>query len=117
MSDFLRWFHSREREKGEKKQQPPLEGDLVRERIRFYGRVQGVGFRYRAVYAARDLDCTGWVENELDGTVTMEVQGREEAIEKLLLFLSDGSWIEITDMEREEIPVDPKERDFRVRGY
>ena len=63
MSDFLRWFHSREREKGEKKQQPPLEGDLVRERIRFYGRVQGVGFRYRAVYAARDLDCTGWVEN------------------------------------------------------
>ena len=42
---------------------------------------------------------------------------REEAIEKLLLSLSDGSWIEITDMEREEIPVDPKERDFRVRGY
>ena len=44
-------------------------------------------------------------------------RGGEEAIEKLLLSLSDGSWIEITDMEREEIPVDPKERDFRVRGY
>lgn len=114
MSDFLRWFHGGERGRQD---QPQQAGDLVRERIRFYGRVQGVGFRYRAVYAARDHACTGWVENELDGTVSCEVQGREEDIEKFLLALSDGSWIEITDMERERIPVEEKEKDFRVRGY
>lgn len=35
----------------------------------FTGSVQGVGFRYRAQYAAQLLDLTGWVENNWDGTV------------------------------------------------
>lgn len=47
----------------------------VRKHITFYGRVQGVGFRYTAKYLAQSMDLTGWVENEWDGTVTMEVQG------------------------------------------
>ena len=41
----------------------------------FTGSVQGVGFRYRAQYAAQLLDLTGWVENEDDGSVTLEVTG------------------------------------------
>ncbi|MFR8717144.1 MAG: acylphosphatase [Faecalibacterium prausnitzii] len=32
------------------------------------GQVQGVGFRYRARYAAQSLDLTGWVQNEDDGS-------------------------------------------------
>ena len=51
----------------------------VRKHIVFYGRVQGVGFRYTAKYLARSLELTGWVKNDWDGTVTMEVQGREFA--------------------------------------
>ena len=34
-----------------------------------------MGFRYRARYAAQTLDLTGWVQNEDDGSVTLEVQG------------------------------------------
>lgn len=122
MSDFFRWFHSGSRdsdadENKKKKPAPVVDGNTVREHIVFFGRVQGVGFRYRAVYTAQDLDLTGWVENEPDGTVTMEVQGRQEAIGQLLRSLSDGNWIEITDMERKEIPVVPGENRFRVRGY
>lgn len=49
----------------------------VRKHIVFYGRVQGVGFRYTAKYLANSLNLVGWVQNEWDGTVTMEVQGRE----------------------------------------
>lgn len=41
----------------------------------FTGSVQGVGFRYRAQYAAQLLDLTGWVENNWDGTVDLEAQG------------------------------------------
>ena len=37
----------------------------------FTGSVQGVGFRYRAQYAAQLLDLTGWVENNWDGTVAV----------------------------------------------
>ena len=49
----------------------------IRQRIVFHGRVQGVGFRYTAKYLAQSLGLTGWVENEFDGTVVMEIQGRE----------------------------------------
>ena len=49
----------------------------VRKHMIFHGRVQGVGFRYTAKYLARSMNLTGWVKNEYDGTVVMEVQGRE----------------------------------------
>lgn len=48
----------------------------VRKHMIFHGRVQGVGFRYTAKYLARSMNLTGWVKNEYDGTVVMEVQGK-----------------------------------------
>ncbi len=39
------------------------------------GRVQGVGFRYFALYKAEALEITGWVKNTPDGKVEMEVSG------------------------------------------
>ena len=51
----------------------------------FYGSVQGVGFRYQAYYMARKLGLSGWVKNLYDGTVEMEVQGKEELIDALIL--------------------------------
>lgn len=62
----------------------------VRKHIVFQGRVQGVGFRYTAKYMAQSLGLVGWVQNEWDGTVTMEVQGRENLINKLLVGLNHG---------------------------
>ena len=35
---------------------------MVRKHIFFSGWVQGVGFRYRALYAARAMGLTGWVQ-------------------------------------------------------
>ena len=67
----------------------------VRKHIVFYGRVQGVGFRYTAKYLAQSLELTGWVRNEYDGTVTMEVQGRETLINKLLVGLNQNRFITI----------------------
>lgn len=86
----------------------------VRKHITFYGRVQGVGFRYTAKYLAQSLELTGWVKNEWDGTVTMEVQGREPMINKLLVGLNHGSFISIEWMDTKEIPLE-KESSFSVR--
>ena len=86
----------------------------VRKHITFYGRVQGVGFRYTAKYLAQSMDLTGWVENEWDGTVTMEVQGSEILINKLLVGLNNNRFITIEWMDAKEIP--PKEESsFSVR--
>ena len=87
---------------------------MIRKRIVFQGFVQGVGFRYRAHQAAEMFGCTGWVRNEYNGTVTMEIQGKEEAIDRVLQALSEGRFIRITDMDTRSIPLEENERSFRT---
>lgn len=86
----------------------------IRKHIIFYGRVQGVGFRYTACYLARPLDLTGWVKNLWDGTVEMEVQGGKDEIDHFLRQLDSGRFIRIDRMDVREIPVIP-EHDFTER--
>ncbi len=84
----------------------------------FSGSVQGVGFRYRATYAARGLGITGYVKNLYDGRVEMEVQGDRDSITRMLVEIEAGSFIHIEDMEVKNIPVISDERDFKaVSGW
>ena len=48
---------------------------MERRKYLFKGRVQGVGFRFRCFSIANELKLTGFVKNEYDGSVSMEVQG------------------------------------------
>ena len=58
-----------------------LSGDGIRRiRVRFEGEVQGVGFRWTSRNLANSLDLTGWVRNEWDGSVSMELQGTDSQI-------------------------------------
>lgn len=105
------------RQKGAQMADFDPEKDWIREHIIFHGRVQGVGFRYQAMYAARTFNLTGWVENLPDGSVEMEVQGTAMGIGRLLTHMQSGHWIRIDNMDMEEMPVQPGERGFGVRGY
>lgn len=84
---------------------------MIRYKMQFFGRVQGVGFRYHAYYKARSLGLTGWVENRYDGSVLMEVQGEQRAIDELVIHLKNQRFIDIEDMTVKQIPV-IEERDF-----
>ena len=86
----------------------------IRKHFIFYGYVQGVGFRFRAVNAARSLGLTCWVRNEWDGSVEMEVQGEKEAMDLLIERLQAGSFIRIERMEEKEIAVQ-SESGFHAR--
>ncbi len=86
----------------------------IRRYFRFYGRVQGVGFRYRAYYAARNYGVTGYVRNKSDGTVEMEVQAPEECIDKMILSIEKGSFIQIDNVEIKDLAPKEDEREFRV---
>lgn len=87
---------------------------ITRKHITFIGRVQGVGFRWRARQAAQVYACTGWVRNEWDGSVTMEIQGSEEGINRVLQAIHAGRYIEIDRMESRTVPADEEERGFRT---
>ena len=52
--------------------------------VRYEGRVQGVGFRFNAVRQSAGLNLNGFVRNESDGSVLMDVEGREAALKHLL---------------------------------
>ena len=77
----------------------------IRKHIIFYGRVQGVGFRYYAVQKANQLGLTGWVKNLYDGSVEMEVEGQEELIDQLIIFLQNRTYIWIERIDAKTIPL------------
>lgn len=58
--------------------------ERVRQRVRFSGRVQGVGFRMTTLSQAKGLDVHGFVRNEADGSVLLDVEGPQEAVNELL---------------------------------
>lgn len=87
---------------------------MIREHVRFVGRVQGVGFRYTCYGLAQRFGLTGWVRNDPDGAVTAEFQGSEGDLEALITALKLKRPIQIDFAERNPIPVQPAEKDFRV---
>jgi acylphosphatase len=93
---------------------PEGEG-TVRMGLIFHGRVQGVGFRFMAVNLARPRGLTGWVRNEYDGTVAMEVQGRGADINSLVEELHNQRFIRIERVESQRLTVDTHETGFREK--
>ena len=57
---------------------------------RITGRVQGVGFRTFTRMRARQLGVAGWVRNEKDGSVRLEAEGPQGALEELLDAVKEG---------------------------
>ncbi|MBQ0000097.1 MAG: acylphosphatase [Clostridiales bacterium] len=89
--------------------------NIIRQKITFTGRVQGVGFRYRAKYAASASRLTGWVKNEWDGSVLMEVQGTPDNINKMLKTINSSPYIDIHWLTREPLPLEEHESGFHIR--
>ena len=89
--------------------------EIKRKHLTFYGDVQGVGFRYRARHAAGLVGATGWVRNEFDGSVTMEVQGTDAQIDQVVALVAEGRYVQIDRMEVKTIPLEEDEIGFRSR--
>lgn len=90
-------------------------GKIIRRRYVFYGDVQGVGFRWHARTATYAVGACGWVKNETDGSVTMELEGYLEQIETVIEKLCSDSWIRVEHMEVKELTPLHTEHGFEVR--
>lgn len=71
--------------------------------IRITGRVQGVMFRQSAQHIAEGLGLTGYVRNNEDGSITLEVEGEPSAIADLLRWSRVGP----TNAEVVNVEVEP----------
>ena len=52
--------------------------------VRYHGHVQGVGFRATCTMLASDLDVHGFVKNQPDGSVLLDVDGAQGDLKQLL---------------------------------
>ena len=91
------------------------DNNIIRRALRFTGFVQGVGFRWRAVSAANALGATGWVRNDFDGAVSMEIQGTEAQIDGVILAIERGAYVQIETVSGKTIPAVEGESGFAVR--
>ena len=88
---------------------------MIRRKLQFYGRVQGVGFRHTAINTASRPGLTGWVRNERDGSVSMEVQGLDVAIDRLIETIKNARYISVDRIAAADIPLVDKEDGFTVK--
>ena len=92
--------------------------NLRRIQVRYEGEVQGVGFRWTSKRLANELGLTGWVRNEPDGSVSMELQGDEGQVAAFFGRLP-RSWGRFQPRfviaEKEDVAPIPGEAYFQVR--
>lgn len=70
------------------------------------GRVQNVGFRYFTVQEAIKEGAGGYVRNEPDGTIYIEVEGEEEAVNRFLMRVRKGpAWSRVDKLTIQEQPL------------
>lgn len=88
---------------------------MVGRKIQVFGKVQGVFYRASTKTEADNLGLSGWVRNEPDGTVLIEVEGAEDKIETFVEWCKKGpQFANVTSVSVEEIDVEGMEG-FEVR--
>lgn len=87
---------------------------VMRLRVVFSGRVQGVGFRATVRSISHRHGLTGWVRNEPDGSVLAELQGSPEHIEGVLTEIRAVFAAHLRHEQRFELPHDAQDTSFEI---
>lgn len=83
--------------------------------IIYKGQVQGVGFRFTVQQLANKYNLTGFVYNEDDGSVKVEIQGDNNDIDAFIKeSLQNRGFIDIEDYALKQIDVDEYDSMFIV---
>ncbi|MEQ8769843.1 MAG: acylphosphatase [Phycisphaerales bacterium] len=88
---------------------------MIRRAVNYAGRVQGVFFRATAKRCAEAHPVTGWVRNEPDGTVQLEIQGTPAAVEAALTDIRAAKSGNIERESAHDLPTVGGETGFEIR--
>ena len=94
-----------------KKELPP---GTIRKEFHFEGNVQNIGFRFEIQSYAKPLGITGYAKNNDDGSVTAQLQGSLEDINRVILSLQNIDRIQIDFISEKDLPLDYYENDFSI---
>ena len=94
-----------------KRELPP---ETIRKEFHFEGNVQNIGFRFEVQSHAKPLGITGYAKNNDDGSVTVQLQGSEKNINKVISYLKTIDRIRIDSITEKEIPLDYYENEFYI---
>ncbi|MEM4383031.1 MAG: acylphosphatase, partial [Candidatus Caldarchaeum sp.] len=84
--------------------------------VRVYGRVQRVGFRRFVQELGQELGLAGYVKNERDGSVTVFLQGEDEAVAKFIESVkTPPPPASVRTVEAEETKPKPRLKYFEIR--
>ncbi|MFX0043068.1 MAG: acylphosphatase [Candidatus Hodarchaeota archaeon] len=88
---------------------------MKRIKIKVYGLVQGVFFRYTTRKVARKLGLTGYVKNLPNGCVLIEAEGPENKLYELLEFSKKGP--KYAQVEKVEHELQEAKNEFKEFEY
>lgn len=94
--------------------------ERTRVRLRVAGRVQGVGFRFATVEAARTFGVHGWVRNLVGGDVEVVAEGEKAQIDRLVEWCKRGpagAYVRDTRVEWSEPPEGLRGFEIRQTRY
>ena len=86
----------------------------IRKEFHFEGNVQNIGFRFEVQSHSKPLGITGYAKNNEDGSVTAQLQGSLENIDKVILSLQNIDRIQIDFISEKDLPLDYYENDFSI---
>ncbi len=75
--------------------------------IAIFGRVQGVFFRRTVRHEASRRGIAGFVRNEPDGTVRIEAEGDEEALQEFVRWIKSGAGDGLHEVKEVEVSEGP----------
>ena len=89
--------------------------EIHHETAYFTGRVQGVGFRYAALQAAKEFEVAGFVSNLPDGRVHLEAEGAPQEVDAFINAIHDRMHGYVRTVDRLTSKLAPQFTGFSIR--
>lgn len=83
--------------------------------VYFSGRVQGVGFRYQTLQAAKEFEVSGWVMNLPDGRVQLEAEGPAPEVKDFIAAVQERMEGHIRKIEQTAVTRASQFKGFTIR--